>query len=229
MVDLEELFRLNDHHREWYDESLRDAYNAFLPLFVDLRNGVAPKPKYAAIEGMVQYGLSEAEAFFILEYTARSSRWVNEDLRAGRRLSTPDKILFVEALDSALNKIPSYNNRIVYRMDKPHGEKADIIKWFEIRKGAEFGIPYFLSTAQEDYHNSPIVWQIRTLNEGSFAKNISNLTNDAAELEVLFKRGANFRIAGVDNKKSYVFLEEIPSEAAVDFSLIDWYYSNSKS
>ena len=198
-------------------------YDGYLPWFESYRRGDSSLDKN--LKGMIENGLSEEEAFFILAYTSSYSGWINTALKDGRKLDTECKKQFANALDNALEKIKS-GPETVYRMDWPPGDPEDVLTWFESKIGSSFVIPYFLSTAKEDYENSEVVWQITTLKSGSCARDISNLCQAPSEQEVLFKRASKFKIIKVDRSKRVVFLDEIPTDAAVDFPLIQVYHKN---
>ena len=224
MINLEELFSLNDKRKD-RENSLRYLYHhGFTPWFKRFREGdTSLSPN---LQGMVENGLTEEEAFLILAYTGSSSGWINSDLREGKILQEPDKVLFAKYLDYVLEKMPSFDSQVVFRMETPSGDAETVLKWFESKLGSTFVLPYYLSTAQEDYENSEIVWKINTLSQGSFGKNISNLSNNKYEKEVLFKRGAKFKIKSTDLEKSYIFLEEVNSFTQEDFPLTGLYHRN---
>ena len=58
---------------------------------------------------------------------------------------------FFDNLDKALSKMPSTDSTLVYRMDCPSGEADIILNWFEKQLYKKFKIPYFLSTAKENW------------------------------------------------------------------------------
>lgn len=98
--------------------------------------------------------------------------------------------------------------------------------WFESKMGKIFTIPYFLSTAKEDYDNSDLVWQISTHHTNSQGRDISNLSNNKYELEVLFDKGVKFKIKYLDRSKNYIYLEEVDSSSVSDFDLVGLYTLN---
>lgn len=173
-------------------------------------------------------GLTEEDLFMILSYTARSSGWVNSDLRIGSPVKPKCKQEFIRRLDNALTKIRSFDNEIVYRMDNPLGSKKDIIAWFKQKQGCVFLLPYFLSTSKDKWKDRPIIWKIKTLKTGSLGKDITKLANDAtlakdaSEKEVLFKTGACFKIKRVSTKM--VHLMEVPNDTIPDFELTGDYW-----
>lgn len=170
--------------------------------------------------------LTEDEIFILIAYTGSSSSWINEDLRDGRRLSTPCKEHFALYLDSVLKKVCSFSNNIVFRMDFPSGEAKEILFWFQKQINKRFLIPYYLSTSKKDYKNSQIVWRIETA-EISRGKDISDFSNSKGEQEILFERNSKFKVIGIDSQTNYVFLQELDHNSEIDFELNGSYYLNS--
>jgi hypothetical protein len=168
--------------------------------------------------------VSDEEAFFLLYYTGSASSWVNEDLRQTGVQSTKCKELFSKHLEVVMSKLPSFNG-IAYRMDDPSGDKQDVLRWFKRNMGKKIQIPHFLSTAKEDYDNSPIVWQIQTLKAGSRGKDITECANNDVELEVLFSRNSKFLIENIDVDKGYVYLTEISDTVECDIILKGLYHN----
>ncbi|WP_162427275.1 ADP-ribosyltransferase [Pontibacter pudoricolor] len=227
MIDLNQLFILNNKLES--DPSMRLEYSyqrGFMPWFIDYRSG---STKFEAnLKGMKDYNLTEQEAFFLLAYTSSYSGWVNGDLRDGNKHNRDDIALFSDGLYCVLNKIPAFGSSFVYRMESQVADVDEELSWFERKTNSTFMLPYFLSTAKEDYKNSSVVWQIKTLEQGSLARDISNLTNNKSEKEVLFNRNAKFIIRGIDRATSYVYLEEVSPALKADFKLTGIYYKNIK-
>jgi hypothetical protein len=226
-MSFEEILKLCDqkpiHEGHPHAETLRDIYlKGYLPWFESYRAGEVSLEKNLA--GMRRNGLTEEEAFFILAYSSSCSRWLNSDLRNGYKLSGC-KAAFADGLDAALTKVRSYKG-IVFRMELPLGDEAEVLQWFRNRIGKKFSAPFFLSTAQEDYENSPMVWKINTLSMGSNGKDISDICQAPLELEVLFQRHAKFQIMGVEQKTQYVILNELDANEQVDFPLVGIYHKN---
>ncbi len=177
--------------------------------------------------GMIGNGLSEEEASFILSFTARKSSWVNMELRNGIDFSTIEKAEFAEGLTNAISKMPSFDNEIVYRMDSPSENEDGIVReWFSRKIGSIFRIPYFLSTSKANWKNTAYTWKINTLKRNSLGNDISNMTNNKMENEILFHRNSIFRVDNVDN--DFIHLTEIEENQRIDFDLVGLYYKNIK-
>jgi len=166
---------------------------------------------YRSIElsGIDEYKLTDEEAFFILSFTGSYSSWINLPLRNGYLLETKCKEFFASSLEKALEKLPSYNEGYVFRMDTPTGSKSVVLNWFEANIEKVITTPYFLSTATENYENTEITWHIKTLPNDSKGKNLELLTNNIPEKEVLFKRNALFKIKEIDHEKGIIEMEEV--------------------
>lgn len=204
-------------------ETIRYIYEqGYLPWFERYRSGDTTLDKNLA--GMRRNGLTEEEAFFILAYSSSCSRWLNSDLRNGTEL-TGCKAAFASALDQALKKVQSFQG-VVFRMEMPPGDDAQVRRWFSRNTGKKFSTPFFLSTAQEDYGNTSMVWKIKTLSNGSMGKDISDICQAPIELEVLFERNAKFQIVGIEANSNYILLDELSSDESVDFPLIGVYHKN---
>jgi hypothetical protein len=223
MTDIEKMISDCDNEGIHDCSDLKEAYIGFKDWFVRYRNG--DKSLEANLKGMIDNNLSEDEAFFILAYTGRCSGWINRNLKDGFPLDSDCKIQFANYLEQALDKMPSSNGGLVFRMDYSGNEKSRL-QWFSKHIGMKFQIPYFLSTAKFGYKNSEVVWEIRTLKERSYGKDISDLCNDEEEREVLFKRNSSFEIVSVDRSGKFVNLVEIPANVEIDFLLVGLYYKN---
>ena len=224
-AEFEKLLNECNGEENFHGLTIRQSYEGYLPWFEAYRTG--DKSLDDNLKGMIENGLTEEEAFFILAYTGSASSWVNSELRDGHLPSTKCKEVFVNKLNQALAKVSSFNGNIAFRMDEPHSNSEEVLKWFHSKIGSKFKVPYFLSTAKEDYNNSSIVWQINTLTEGSFGKDISQLTNNKYEKEVLFRTGSCFEIIKVDEKKNYIHLNEVINSEQIEFDLVGDYVASN--
>jgi len=225
MIDIENILSECDNEKNHHGQILRKTYSSFQNMFDKYRKG--DKSLDPNLKGMKDNNLSEDEAFFILAYTSSYSSWINSNLRDGDSLNSNCKKKFAGYLDQVLDRMPSVKGEIVFRMDSPGNDKK-LLTWFEKHYGKKFLIPYFLSTAKEDYKNSDVVWEIITLDQNSKGKDISELSNNKFEKEVLFKLNSCFQIDGVDRLNKYIHLVELPSNEKIDFKLVGLYYLNIK-
>lgn len=227
MIDLDKLFKLNSQEESRPSERLNYTYSkGFMPWFVDYRSG--NKTYEPHLKGMTDNNLTEDEAFMLLAYTSSYSEWINLEPRNGKAFEGEDKILYADYLSYVLEKLPAYNERTVYRMETWVYDEEKELKWFNKMVGKTFTLPYFLSTAKHDYENTTVVWEIKTLESNSRARDISNITNNKHEQEVLFIRNSKFKVRAVNKKKNYIYLDEVCCNSKADFALTGVYCSNIK-
>ncbi len=220
---------VNDFFKRLIDKDpthkLIEAQNAYKQWFKDYREGNKKLEKH--LGGMNAFNLSESEATLVLSYTARTSSWTNEHARTS--LKEDSDIFRTEhnkLLVDILHKLPSYKEKTVYRMDFDsfaNYEKELFYPWAEDKIGMVVHVPYFWSTSKDKWDDN-LTWVIHT-SRNSKARDISSLTQNPNEAEVLFIPGANFIIDRVDSKNNVVFLTEVDG-LDYDIPLIGLYYIN---
>ena len=225
MIDIGKVLTECNTEKNHHGQILRDTYLVYQDWFRRYRDG--DKNLDPHLKSMIDNKLTDDEAFFILAYTGSYSSWINSKLRDGASLDSECKNKFASCLDHALSKMPSVKEEIVFRMDNP-GCEREILSWFDKHKRRKIRIPYFLSTAKEDYKNTNIIWEIQTRRINSKGKDISSLSNNKFEKEVLFMRNSWFRIDAVDISKNYVYLVELPPHEKINFGLVGLYHLNIK-
>jgi len=156
------------------------------------------------LKGLLSNNITIEEAFPVLFFTSDGSDWINKLLRNNDILNELED-LYKHLLLNSLNKIHSFSDKKVYRMDSPHGDYNEILKWFKAKKQEGINIPYFLSTSKENWNSSPIIWEITTMNQ-SLGKDISNLSQVSSEKEVLFTCNSSFQV--IDVRDNVVYMEE---------------------
>ena len=176
--------------------------------------------KNIILNGIIEYNLTDEEAFFILAHTGSYSSWVNFPLRNSHDLP-PCQNYFAEGLDQSLSKLPSFNDEIVYRMENSLGEKNVALNWFRKNKGSVVELPYFLSTSKVKWSSTEMTWEIKTLDKGSKAKDLNLITNNKTEQEVLFQRNSLFEITNVNRK--IVEMKEV-GHSNLSLSLTGYYF-----
>jgi len=222
--NIDTLLELNPERLPGYNHTLTQTYQGFIGLLDSFRKG--NKTHFEHYCGILECNLTNEEAFLILAYTGACSSWLNDDKRNNLEYSSEGKKLYADSLNETLTKLTSFNDAIVFRMDSPSGDSKEILRWFKRKVSSVFTIPYFLSTAKEDYQNTPITWIIKTLPNNSLGKDISNITNNKYEKEVLFRRNSCFQITKVQIGKAQVFLEEVGASSVINFSLTGFYFRN---
>jgi|SRR5690554_5284754 len=205
-------------------------YTDFLPIikrpykkwFEMYQEGDKSLDKY--LYGMIENKLTENEVTPILAFTAQKSNWVNRTLRNGDLLNEINKKEYVEHLDAVLEKIKSPTEKFVYRMESEPNEK-EILKWFQNNIGVNICVPYFLSTSKYKWEWESLIWEIEILSNNSFAKDISNISVNPSEREVLFKRNSKFVISDVHD--NVISLRELRDTTFTRIELIGAYYLNN--
>tara|TARA_R110000751_G_scaffold307242_1_gene427846 strand:+ start:3420 stop:4070 length:651 start_codon:yes stop_codon:yes gene_type:complete len=200
---MENPFDICSDDKNEYGISLNDAFERWKK---NRENNVISE--YQNIQGLEKKGLEKTEEFSIYQYTASFSNWINSSFRNDQKLDTNCKKEFANLLDNALKKLEGFDNEIVYRMDSPYASQKEVIKWFKAKKGNIIQVPNYLSTAKENYDNSHIIWKIKTLSKNSKGKDISDITNNKYEKEVLFERNSCFVIKEIDEVNNIIHLEE---------------------
>jgi hypothetical protein len=158
------------------------------------------------LSGIDENNLTDDEAIHILAYTGHSAKWINSIIRESVSIdSLPTNAKhFTSVLDLALSKIKPTTQDIVYRMDSYYS-KNDAKKIFKEKLNKTITIKNYLSTDKEEYSNEEIIWIISTLPNGN-GKDISNITNNGSEKEILFERNTNFRVNEVNCKFGILYI-----------------------
>lgn len=191
---------------------MKNTYEkGYKPLFEKYKNRIEQTNSHSNIElkGIKKFNISEEDAFFVLAYTGSYSSWLNSDLRNGMPLHTKCKKYFATRLCEVLNLLPSYNDGFVFRMDNPSGDKETVLNWFSSQINKIVKTPYFHSTSKDNYNNADIIWKIKTLETDSFGKDLSLLTNDKGEREILFIPNSYFKVKSVDKITSIIDMQEV--------------------
>ena len=203
-----------DHHRV----SLKRHFEAHLKSWMNDCNESEPASGEAIAVRVLD--LNADDGFFIKTYTGSCSSWVNSEKRNGQPHFSECKKNYADGLEIALRKLPAFEGT-VWRMEEAD-EEFRKFKWFKKNIGLTISIPYFLSTSKENWDNSPMIWNINTINKGS-GRDISSIANDPQEQEVLFLPKSKFRIKGVANDNKTVYMEELDPDAKTEFELCGVY------
>lgn len=204
-------------------DSLRFIYeNNFLP---EIRKYAKTGTScHMVIQGMIDYKLSEEEAFLILAYSSHIGKYINAGIKYDKE-SSKCMTAIAKALNAALGKMPSYGSD-VFRMNLYIGDESTELSWFKSKIGKVFNTPFFLSTSRENWGSCKVVWKIETLKDESLGRDISTLCQVPSEKEVLFMQNAKFLIREVDIRKGIVYLTEKQHKQSYDFPLVGDYTLN---
>lgn len=159
---------------------------------------------FVDISGKDEYQLTEDETLCLVSYTGSGARWINPSLKNEEWKNDEDKTIFVNTIDSALEKIKSFN-------------KTDEL--FHTTKSSDSNfkldeivcIKSYLSTSIDNFENSETVWIITPKKENSNARDIGNVTGNIIEKEVLFKRNTKLIVVDIKtiNNKKTIYLKEV--------------------
>jgi hypothetical protein len=183
-------------------------------------------PELPDVAWLKAHDMELTDGFYVMAYTGSSSSWLNAEKRNGQDYKCACKAIFAEGLENALMKVKPFHGQ-VYRMEECDDERIQA-EWFAKNIGITFHIPYYLSTAIDDYDNTQMVWVIQTHPEGK-GREIATISNAPGENEVLFSRGSKFIIIGADLSnldKVIIYMEELPSDTETDLDLCGVYYRN---
>lgn len=113
-------------------DSLRFIYeNNFLPeIRTYIKTGTS---QHMAMQGMMDYELSEEEAFLILAYSSHLGKYINAGIKYEKE-TTKCMTLMASALNAALGKMPSYGSS-VFRMNLYVADESAELKWFKSKIG----------------------------------------------------------------------------------------------
>jgi hypothetical protein len=208
-TNLIRLFHLEQNYGD--SNRLFETYNKFIEFWRSDKT----KERRTFIK---DWGLSEDDIYPISAYTSGGTngnyipRLINCSIKTG--ISQQPEKLLIRLLDQSLQKLPCYNNKVVYRwvdglyFDNFH----DQINLFRKNIGQNFEVYHFLSTSKVNAHNR-MTWKIDTHPENSKARDIEMLSASAlkSEEEVLFERNSQFLIVGIEEQKDeyIVLLREI--------------------
>jgi len=227
-MDLTTLFDLFDKEEERrYQESKKHepytakksnnryqkAYEDFNKLYKNHKFGET-SPTGENLEAMKKYDISIEEAAVVYMYTSHGVYdEVNRQLRNNPAKLDQDIEEYSNLLTQALNKLPSYNNEIVYRdIDSPDPNKEVLLNFFDRNINTEITENAFMSShiregRWSDEENG--LQLIILTNSNSNGKDLRELSFNAHETEVLFKKGTRFRVENVDRDKNKVELTEV--------------------
>lgn len=155
--------------------------------------------------------IDEASAIYL--YTSHHIfTFVNYQLRY-MKSPDADATLYSNILDSALNKLDSYNDETVFRdIRNPVPDVNNCLSFYMSKVGEKILFKEFLSCHTDDIRISDLKddfqFVIRT-NSNSNGKDLQEITFLALEREILFKKNTTFKIDHVDLSVNRVFMSEV--------------------
>lgn len=196
-------------------EHLHDK--AFKSWIIDYAN---ESPKEPCVAALKELGLTAKDGFFVWSYTGSSSSWLNGGKRNCNEYSSDCKKYFADSLEKTLRKLPVYQGK-AWRWEEAD-DKLQKFNWFNERIGLSVRIPYFLSTSKDNITAKPMLWEIRTISNG-YARDISQISNNPYEQEILFIPNAKFKIISVRDDNRTIVMRELPPDTDVEFDLCGAY------
>lgn len=166
------------------------------------------------LDAIKKYDLSEDEASVIYMYTHHHIYHnLNYNLRNNYQNLYEDLKNYISRLNSALDKLPSWNEQIVYR-DIRHPQKGhdQCLDYYKQNIGKTLIFNDFQSCHTDNVRISDEETDFQfviTTSENSNAKDIQELTFVNNEREVLFKNRTQFLIESVDKENNRVYMKEI--------------------
>lgn len=148
------------------------------------------------ISGKEKFGLTEDETLYLISYTGHGAKWINLALRNDNWEQDKDKSNFVKMIDSALQKIPSVNNTTIFHA-------TNSILPYSIN--TIFPVKSYLSTSIDILDGYSFIWKISTKKENSNARDISSITGNVREKEILFVRKTEFIIVNIEKKNNVTY------------------------
>lgn len=204
-------------YREQADNPLElpDSYENHYAEYYQTAKTYYLRPILAKIREAKNRKLNIQEYALLYGYTAYyiSSR-VNSDLRNLKKVKkySYDVWLYNILLNKVLNKLPSYNDEVVYHAMQylTENEIENLLEDYNRSIGNIITFSYFLSTHWENVRIADTLYlEIYTKKINSRAKKISRLSFVANEKEVLFKSGSRFKILQVLLDDKRVIIQEI--------------------
>lgn len=147
--------------------------------------------------------LTEAEEYAVSKYIGKDSYLINEKLRSGEPL-TQEEQRFEEDLDSALDKMPTYQGTVYRSVSETRIENiSDFVQEHPVGGYKKF--PSYLSSGTTVYDESfPIQYVIQS----HTGRDIRSF--NPQEGEILFPRGSRFLVSKIEGHT--IFMEEVPKQ-----------------
>ncbi|SEO94204.1 ADP-ribosyltransferase exoenzyme [Flavobacterium sp. CF108] len=166
------------------------------------------------LDAIIKYDLSQEEASIVYMYTHHHIyENLNHNLRNNFENLDEDFKVYSNRLNSALDKLPSFSEQILYRdIRHPQNGNDACLQYYEQNIGRALMFNDFQSCHTDDKRISDEETDFQfviTTTKNSNAKDIQELTFVNNEKEVLFKNRTQFLIERVDKKENRVYNKEI--------------------
>ena len=186
----------------------------------DLPDGLDALPSEADGGMMGETALTEDESAALLAYKSSESYKINAKLRGEGELSEADD-LFVQHMDGALTKMPTYTGR-VYRnitFDGMGDQAAFDAFMAEYSEGALVAYPAYTSTSTvEDGYPLDGQYVVHMVIEGRGGRDMAGIGNNF-EREVLYERQSCFGVSEVrynQDGSATIYMTEVSTGGEID-------------
>lgn len=167
--------------------------------------------------------LNSYEKFIVNLYCGYVCKRINNSLFEKKQLNE-FQILYIHFLNNTLDKLPSYSNQKVFRIQSEN-DNVPILKWFSENVGKSYMHPSFISTSKEKWKGHNLYFEINT-NSNSSGKDVENICEKHSEKEILFKTDTKFVIDDVNFESNTIVVTEIDTKLNTNFILYDYYYKS---
>lgn len=198
-------------------EKFNNKYINHFEIFCDSLHNHDSMPndnKNTILKSMDKYNMSIEEAAIISMYTAKDfHETTNKQLRLSPNNLDQDIEEYAKLLNQSLNKLPSYDEGIVYRdINNPYPKAKDLLSIYQSYLNQSYLHTSFMSShiCQGRWSNekSGVQLIIKT-KKNSNGKNLTELNFNSVEQEVLFKTNTHLFVNKIDFEKNTVELTEI--------------------
>lgn len=226
-VDLEKLFKLfeeeENRRMEKYQSKIETMFiprkeNMYKLHYEKFKNKIS-NHKFGSttktgenLDSMIKCNISIEEAALVYMYTINMCFEVNSQLRHNKGRMDKDVFEYSEQLNYVLNKLPSYDNGIVYR-DIKHPDRPVKSLLNDYKKNMNMNIieNAFISSHIENQQWREPKTDLRliiTTKDRSNGKDLRELSFNSDEKEVLFKKGTYFKVVDVNERNNIIELVE---------------------
>lgn len=165
------------------------------------------------LDAMKKFDISIDEASLIYMYTIDICFSVNDKLRSNSNDIDKDILEYCKQLNWVLQKLPSYDNDIVYRdIRSPLADIETIFDFYEKNLNNVITEKAFMSSHIEKQYwrntDSDFGLQIHTKTRSN-GKDLRELSFNSNEQEVLFQTNTQLLIQKIDKETNTIFVKEI--------------------
>ncbi len=165
------------------------------------------------LDAIKKYNLSLEEAAIIYLYTGHDICFdVNSQLRNHSAHLDKDIEEYAKLLNQSLDKLPSFDNGLVYRDIQNISNAKELIDYYSSNIGKVVCESAFISSHIEYSRWSDVERSVQLIiktKKDSNGKDLRELSFNSTETEVLFKNNAKFIVVNIHEHKNIVELIEV--------------------